>query len=57
VSQYLIRRLLLLIPMLLGITIIAFTFMNVAPGDPVTAMIDPQQGSSVDIDSLREMYG
>ena len=23
----------------------------------VTAMIDPQQGSSVDIEALREMYG
>jgi peptide/nickel transport system permease protein len=43
--------------MLLGITLIAFTFMNVAPGDPVTAMIDPQQGSSVNIDELRERYG
>jgi peptide/nickel transport system permease protein len=43
--------------MLLGITIIAFTFMNLAPGDPVTAMIDPQQGSSINIDELRERYG
>jgi len=43
--------------MLLGITIIAFTFMNVAPGDPVTAMIDPQQGSSINIEELRARYG
>jgi peptide/nickel transport system permease protein len=56
-SRYLLRRVLLLVPMLLGITIIAFTFMNVAPGDPVTAMIDPQQGSSLNIEELRERYG
>jgi peptide/nickel transport system permease protein len=57
VSGYLLRRVLLVIPMLLGITVIAFTFMNLAPGDPVTAMIDPQQGSSVNIGELRERYG
>ena len=56
-SGYLLRRVLLVIPMLLGITVIAFTFMNLAPGDPVTAMIDPQQGSSVNIGELRERYG
>jgi peptide/nickel transport system permease protein len=56
-SRYLLRRVLLLVPMLLGISIIAFTFMNVAPGDPVTAMIDPQQGSSINIEELRERYG
>jgi peptide/nickel transport system permease protein len=58
VSRYVLRRLLLLIPMLLGITIIAFTFINVAPGDPVTAMIDPQQGSAgLDMQRLREQMG
>jgi peptide/nickel transport system permease protein len=58
VSQYILRRVLLLVPMLLGITIVAFTFINVAPGDPVTAMIDPQQGSGgLDMDAVRESLG
>jgi peptide/nickel transport system permease protein len=58
VSRYVLRRLLLLIPMLLGISLIAFTFINVAPGDPVTAMIDPQQGSGgLDMQRLREQMG
>ena len=44
--------------MLLGISILAFTFMNLAPGDPVSAMIDPAQGSGgLDMEALREQYG
>ena len=57
-SQYILRRVLLLVPMLIGITVVAFTFINVAPGDPVTAMIDPQQGSGgLDMDAVRESLG
>lgn len=56
-SLYVIRRILLTLPMLLGISIIAFTFMNLAPGDPVTAMIDPQQGTGLDTEALRERLG
>ena len=57
-SQYILRRVLLLAPMLVGITLVAFTFINVAPGDPVTAMIDPQQGSGgLDMDAVRESLG
>jgi peptide/nickel transport system permease protein len=58
VSQYILRRVLLLVPMLIGITLVAFTFINIAPGDPVTAMIDPQQGSGgLDMDAVRESLG
>lgn len=35
--QYLIRRLLLMIPLLLGVTLIAFTISHAVPGDPVAA--------------------
>ncbi|MGD9712855.1 MAG: ABC transporter permease [Thermomicrobiales bacterium] len=40
-SQYILRRLAISIPVLLGVTIIAFLLVNLAPGDPVSAMIDP----------------
>lgn len=40
-TQYLIRRLLISIPVLIGITFIAFVALSLAPGDPVTARIDP----------------
>ena len=45
--SYLVRRLLLLIPMLFGITVVAFTISHVVPGDPAAvnlgqyAMSDP----------------
>jgi len=35
--QYITRRLLLMIPLLLGITLIAFTISHAVPGDPVAA--------------------
>ncbi len=40
--DYLIRRTILIPLLLLGITVIDFAFINLAPGDPVTAMLDPQ---------------
>jgi len=40
---YLIRRLLISIPTLFGITIIAFVALAIAPGDPLTASMDPDQ--------------
>jgi peptide/nickel transport system permease protein len=40
---YILRRLLIAIPVLLGVTIVTFVFINLAPGDPVTAMLNPQE--------------
>src|SRR5574341_638388 len=37
--EYLLRRLLLLIPTLLGVTFIVFLMMHFIPGDPVTNMM------------------
>lgn len=42
--QYILRRILVSIPVLLGITIVIFILINLAPGDPVTGMIDPTLG-------------
>ena len=43
-GRYILRRILISFPVLFGITIVTFTFANLAPGDPVTAMIDPMSG-------------
>lgn len=57
-AAYIIRRLLLFIPMLLGITIITFVVMNLAPGDPIMAMISPEdQLNEEDLDNMREALG
>lgn len=45
--NYLLQRLLLNIPVLLGITVFIYIIVNLAPGDPVTAMIDPEQVSTL----------
>lgn len=42
-GQYILQRLLLIPLLLLGITAIDFTFISLAPGDPITAMIDPAE--------------
>lgn len=39
--KYIIRRILMMIPVLLGVSICIFTLMYMAPGDPYSAMIDP----------------
>jgi peptide/nickel transport system permease protein len=41
VGKYILRRLLINIPVLLGITLITFIAYNLAPGDPIDAMVDP----------------
>lgn len=39
--SYIIRRTLMAIPLLIGITIVSFAIMQAAPGDPASLMIDP----------------
>src|SRR5215207_8409562 len=41
VWSYLIRRTLILIPLLFGLSIIMFALIHAAPGDPVVAMMGP----------------
>ena len=58
--EYALQRLLLIPLLLLGITVIDFVFINLAPGDPVTAMLDPQDVRSMsqaDIEARREALG
>lgn len=40
-GQYVLRRLAISVPVLLVVTIIAFVLVDLAPGDPVSAMINP----------------
>jgi peptide/nickel transport system permease protein len=56
--RYLINRLLLLIPMLLGITLISFTVIHLAPGSPtdIQTMMNPKASLEAQ-KRLRELYG
>ncbi|MDQ3411253.1 MAG: ABC transporter permease [Chloroflexota bacterium] len=41
-GHYVLRRLAISLPVLIGITLVTFLLINVAPGDPVSAMINPE---------------
>jgi len=59
-GAYFLRRILISIPVLLGITIIAFAVLAAAPGDPVAALVDPEQRlrmTPADLDALRSRLG
>lgn len=59
-TRYLGRRLLLVFPLLLGITLITFTIVNLAPGDPITALINPEELnilSKAELDEMRAELG
>jgi peptide/nickel transport system permease protein len=42
VSRYLVRRLLLLVPVLMGVSVIVFLVLHLAPGDPAEIMLGSQ---------------
>ena len=56
-TTYIFRRLLQAIPLLLGITIISFLIIQLAPGDPLTRLEMNPEISTVTIDQLRIRFG
>ena len=57
-KKYVIRRLLLMVPLLLGISLLSFTIMQLAPGDPAT--LNVAMNSKIDpsyLEKLRQSYG
>ena len=53
---YALRRLILTIPILLGVTIICFLLVQIAPGDPIQSLLPPD-ASEADAAALRAYYG
>ncbi|VBB38901.1 Dipeptide transport system permease protein DppB [uncultured Spirochaetota bacterium] len=54
--KYILRRLLMIIPVLLGVTFIVFSLTYIAPGDPAR-MILPQDATEADIAQMRHFMG
>ena len=46
-GQFLLRRLAISVPVLIGITLATYIIINLAPGDPVTALISPEAAASL----------
>ncbi|MEM6285157.1 MAG: ABC transporter permease [Chloroflexota bacterium] len=57
-GQYIFRRLLITIPLLVGITLVAFVIANAVPADPVTASL-PQSALNNEelVQAFREKWG
>ncbi len=56
--RYIIRRLLIAVVIIFGVSVVTFTFANLAPGDPISAMVRP--GSDLkpaDLEPLKKQLG
>jgi len=53
---YIVKRLLMLIPVLLGASVLAFAIIHLAPGDPARTMAG-EHASPQTIEAIREKYG
>ena len=54
--RYIIKRILMLIPVLLGISLLIFTIMQLSPGDPAREILG-EYATQEDVDHLREEMG
>ncbi len=55
-QQYLLKRILVLFPILLGITMLSYLVMSLTPGDPVQMLVDPSM-SQADVEIKRRALG
>jgi peptide/nickel transport system permease protein len=53
---YIIKRLLQIIPVILGVTLIAFALIHLAPGDPIITMMG-QHATQKEMDQARAKFG
>lgn len=54
-GKYILKRILLMIPVILGVIILVFTIMHLCPGDPAQTIL--QTASDAEINALRESMG
>ena len=55
--RYIIRRLLVAIPTFLGITLLAFLVLNLAPGSPLDAMLADPRIAAEELERRRASMG
>ena len=56
-SRYLARRLVLLLPTLLGVTVVVFVLVRLLPGDATTLMLQDARSTAADEAQLRKQLG
>lgn len=55
-QRYLVRRILVTLPILLGVTVLSYFIMSLTPGDPVSMLINPSM-SQADVEIRRRALG
>ena len=55
--KYLIKRIALLIPVLIGITLLIFLVLDLSPGDPAVMVLGPGEYTVAQLEAQREMMG
>ena len=55
-AHYIIKRLLNLLPVILGITLLVFLFLHLIPGDPATVLLG-ERATPEQVEALREQLG
>jgi peptide/nickel transport system permease protein len=53
---YVLRRVVMLIPVLFGVTLVSFSLLHLVPGDPAE-VLGGQEATKEDIDRIRKEYG
>ena len=58
-GRYILRRVLIAIPLLLGVSLITFIFVNLVPGDYIDTLINPEISTArrEDLEPLRKQLG
>jgi peptide/nickel transport system permease protein len=54
--RYIFRRLLFLVPVLIGVSVLIFAIIHLAPGDPAETLLGPS-ATAQDLEELREQLG
>jgi peptide/nickel transport system permease protein len=53
---YILRRLLYTIPIIIGVSLVCFSFIHLAPGDPINSVL-PEQASAEVVAQIKAAYG
>ncbi len=53
---YILRRLLYTLPIIIGVTFVCFSFIHLAPGDPISAVL-PENASAEVVAQIKTAYG
>ena len=55
-TGFLLRRLLYTLPIMVGVALVCFTLVHLAPGDPLVSVLPPDASADLQ-ERMREMYG